>query len=646
MTVSTTSNIITYSGDGADTTWPFTFAIEDDDQIVVSVTDTAGTVTTIAAANYTVVLNAAVAPNPTPVGGVVTYPTSGAPLAVGTKITIERTAALTQPTSLVNQGTLYPTVIEQALDLLTMITQQVNTENTQSIRFAVSDDAHTRLPATAQIAGKYLAFDSSGNPTATAGTTSTNPVSSAMEPVVAAATLALGRTAFGLGTMAVETIGAGLEDDGAGAVRAINIPTTDAISIAVTSAFHQRQRVASAAITYTFPTAASLFDGFCFYVFVTGGVVTLAPNAADSIGTLASGTSFLAQRNAFLRITTDGVNTWYVESHFIGNLGAGAAIINGYLTCSRALGAETISLKALSGNDPSSMEPVYIAMRSATVGSGVISVRVVVGALSIVIPSTALMGFTANVGSRIWVTFIDNAGTIELAVINARDGINIYPLQGWGIVTTVAITTGADSAAVMYSTTLRAGVAYAPIAYLDWEDGLAVPGTWDTAPTRIQTVGYGVPLPGMQVQQQMNQTGAVNTGTTAIAFSDVLPVITVGNEYMTQIITPTSQANLLLIEAQAQLSGSVAGGNAVIMALFQDAVVNALAATYANQGQDAMPVLLSIRHMMLADIGVATTFRIRAGWPTGATTTFNGVSSARRMGGVSNSFLSVKEIMG
>ena len=516
MTVSSTSNIITYNGDGADTTWPFTFAIEDSSDIVVSVTDADGVVTTIAAANYTIVINSAVAPNPTSVGGTVTYPTSGTPLAADEQITIQRVMDLTQPTSLANQGTSYQQVIEQALDRLEMQVQQVEETHVHALVVAVSDPEPDPLPAVAQRAGMYLSFDADGNPIAVAGSTSTNPVSSAMEPVVAAASLALGRTAFGLGDIAVKDIGAGLEDDGSGNVRVINIPTSDGISIAVTSAFHQRQRIATAAITYTVPAVSTLFDGFCFYVFAQSGVVTIAPNAADTIGNLASGTSFLAQPNSFLRITTDGVNTIYIESHYLGNAGMqGAAIIKGYLTTSRAAGSETIALKALSGNNPSSMEPVYIAMRSATVGSGTVSVRVVTGALSIAITSTATLGFTANEGSRFWVTLIDNAGTIELAVINCRNGINIYPLQGWSIVTTVAMTAASDSAGVMYSTSVRTGVAYAPIAYFDWESGLAVAGTWNTAPTRIQVAGYGVPLPGMQIQLQMNQTGVVATGTTA-----------------------------------------------------------------------------------------------------------------------------------
>ena len=57
-------------------------------------------------------------------GGTVTYPKSGSgnpAIADGTTLTIYRNVAVTQPTSISNQGAMWPQVIEAALDRLTYI---------------------------------------------------------------------------------------------------------------------------------------------------------------------------------------------------------------------------------------------------------------------------------------------------------------------------------------------------------------------------------------------------------------------------------------------------------------------------------------------------------------------------------------------
>lgn len=642
MTVSTTSNIITYAADGADTTWPFTFAIIDEDDIVVTVTDSDGDVTTIPSADYTVVVNAAVAPNPTPVGGMVTYPTSGPALALGNSITIERVLDLTQPTSLSNQGTLYQEVIEQALDRIVLEIQQVNTENNQAIRFAISDDEHTRLPGADQIASKLLGFDSSGNPIAVelvdAGSAI---VSSAMIPVIEAATLALARTALGLGNIAVEDIGPGLEDDGAGNLRVNSDITADAGNTAVTSAFHETQRSAVAALTYTLPKADTLWNGFCFYVTNTGGLVTFAPNAADSFGNLASGTSYIAQPNSFIKISTDGVATWFMEVHYLGNVGAGGAILNGYLTQAQAAGAMTISIKALSGNSPSSMEPVYIAFRSATAGTGTVAVRLVQGALAITVPSTALLGTTLNIPFRLWITLFDNAGTLILGVVNCLSGTDIFPLQGWGIASPTAISTGADSAHVMYAASAPGARAYVPIGYMTWETGLAVAGVWDAAPTRIQLTGYGVPLPGTPIQTARTTTGATSTTTTNIPYDDTIPQIGEGTEFMSKAIIPSSAANILT--AEWQFNGSSEASTQLTTALFAAGAANAVAAASRNTGN--VSDIVTGAYAGLASVTTSITFSLRAGPNNGATTRFNGAAGARLFGGVYCSFINLRELM-
>lgn len=319
MTISSTANKIIFNGNGATTSFPFTFPAIAATDILAYYTDSAGTITTLVQGSgttqYQVSLTAAVPPNPTGIGGTVTYNPSGVPIAAGTTLTIIRTMPLTQTTSLANQGTLYQTVIEQSLDALLAQIQQINELLGRNIAVAVSDPTPSALPAAAARAGKFLSFDSSGNPIVSTTVTGT-AVSAAMIPVVSAATLAAGRTAFGLGNIAVENIGSGLQDDGAGTLRAnLEITTADTINQAVTSAFHNTQRAATGPITYTLPRANTLWNGFGFKIenLQTGGDVTLAINANDTFQNYTSGTSLIIGRGATLEFWTDAAasGTWY-----------------------------------------------------------------------------------------------------------------------------------------------------------------------------------------------------------------------------------------------------------------------------------------------------------------------------------------------
>lgn len=98
-------------------------------------------------------------------------------------------------------------VIENSFDKLTAIEQDQNDQIERSIRCQVGDGAIGYIPSATSRALKYLAFDASGNPIASDGTTDT-PISAAMTPVVSAATLPDARTAMGLGSASTHS-----EDD-------------------------------------------------------------------------------------------------------------------------------------------------------------------------------------------------------------------------------------------------------------------------------------------------------------------------------------------------------------------------------------------------------------------------------------------------
>lgn len=136
--------------------------------------------------------------------------------------------------------------------------------------------------------------------------------------------------------------------------------------------------------------------------------------------------------------------------------------------------ALTISASALS-----------LDFRSTTLTSG--TVTTVSGTPSnLVISSGSTLGTVNATAARIAVLAMNNAGTIELAVVNLAGGNNLDE-------TTLISTTAeggagaADSANVIYSTTARTNVAFRVIGFLDCTEATA--GTWATAPSTIQGAG-------------------------------------------------------------------------------------------------------------------------------------------------------------
>jgi hypothetical protein len=160
MTVSSTSSRVVYSGDGATTAWPFAFRIDAAADIVVVLTDADGIDHTLAYGSQY-----AVAGFGSEAGGTVTCPLSGAPNAAGTRLTIYRDVAATQPAALSNQGAMWPGVIEAALDRLTFIAQKLADGLSRSLSVAPTDlPALDALPNGTARANKVLAFDAAGQP--------------------------------------------------------------------------------------------------------------------------------------------------------------------------------------------------------------------------------------------------------------------------------------------------------------------------------------------------------------------------------------------------------------------------------------------------------------------------------------------------
>jgi hypothetical protein len=130
------------------------------------------------------------------------------------------------------------------------------------------------------------------------------------------------------------------------------------------------------------------------------------------------------------------------------------------------------------------LNPTTLDFRSSTLTSGAVTTLSNATALSLTVPSTATLGTASGVQSRLIPVAINNAGVMELAVINLAGGVD---LSETGVINTTAIAAASNSANVFYSTVSRTGVAYRVVGYI--ESTQATAGTWATAPSTIQ--GYG-----------------------------------------------------------------------------------------------------------------------------------------------------------
>ena len=135
MSLSSTTNKVIYSGNGATSVWPFSFPVLEADHLAVIFTDGDGLETVLPASVY------GVDGIGDPAGGSVTYPLSGDPIVAGTRITLLRTVPYTQTTVLSNQGGYYPEVVERRFDQIYMALQQLEERVSRASLHLLSDPA-------------------------------------------------------------------------------------------------------------------------------------------------------------------------------------------------------------------------------------------------------------------------------------------------------------------------------------------------------------------------------------------------------------------------------------------------------------------------------------------------------------------------
>ena len=159
-----------------------------------------------------------------------------------------------------------------------------------------------------------------------------------------------------------------------------------------------------------------------------------------------------------------------------------------------------------------SINPTYVDFRNATLTSGTVNKRKISAQISVVVPSGATLGTASARQARLYLLAIDNAGTVELAVINSAGGNS---LDETGLISTTAISAAATAANVAYSTTARTNVPYRVVGFVDSTQATA--GTWATAPSLVQGFGgqAGAAMSSLGYGQTwQNVTGSRTSGTT------------------------------------------------------------------------------------------------------------------------------------
>lgn len=157
-----------FTGNGVTTAFPFLFKVFQASDLLVVQTDTTPLDTTLVLnTHYTVARNANQDANPGGTVNMITAPPSGYLLTIGSSIPASQSVVLT------NNGGWYPSVVNDALDYLTILTQQISEKIGRSLilPFSTSSSVSAQLPPVAP--GQLLGWNGQGTGIANMGTAGT-----------------------------------------------------------------------------------------------------------------------------------------------------------------------------------------------------------------------------------------------------------------------------------------------------------------------------------------------------------------------------------------------------------------------------------------------------------------------------------------
>jgi hypothetical protein len=197
------------------------------------------------------------------------------------------------------------------------------------------------------------------------------------------------------------------------------------------------------------------------------------------------------------------------------------------------------------------LNPCTINFRSSTLTSGTTLTRAVPTAITLTVSSGSTLGTTSGVESRLAVVAIDNAGTVELAIVNSKVYGALYEEV---LISTTAEggSGGADSGSVFYSTSARTSVAFRVIGFITSTQSTA--GTWASTPSNVS--GNSVIDPGFITTIVPSSFDAIGSILTVANYStsNLVPSNTIAGSSLLYVTAFTNTDQNIVLE------GSIASG--------------------------------------------------------------------------------------
>ena len=426
-------------GNGVTTVFPFTFKVFTTADILVTYLNTLGVESVLVlTTNYTVSLNADQNASP---GGSVTLLVAP---ATATYITLTSQVTNTQNLSLTNSGGFYPQSINDALDRMVIQVQQL-AESVSRAATAPVSGIGAQNPANLVFGVNALGV----------------PILSVLANIALTAVSTFMSSLLGLTSATAVKTALSVQTDLQTQANTSALTTGTSTAYIATPLPTIATPVANTRLRVNFHLASGATPT------LTVGSVTAALQQYDSTGTLVvatlgSGQLTDVEYNGTVYVVLDPLAPVITPPNqiqpIIASVGASA------LTCT--------------------LNPTILNFRNTPLTSGTINARTVATAVSVVVPSTATLGTVSAQQSRLVLLALDNAGTVELAVVNIAGGNN---LDETTLISTTAISAAATSASVVYSTTARTSLPFRVVGYI--ESTQATAGTWATAPSTIQGQG-------------------------------------------------------------------------------------------------------------------------------------------------------------
>lgn len=266
---------------------------------------------------------------------------------------------------------------------------------------------------------------------------------------------------------------------------------TAAGTTTLTSASNNQQFfTGSTTQTVVLPVTSTLALGLSYLIVNNStGVVTVQSSGANTITLVPAGATV---RCTCILITGTTAASWSFAFESSSNIPYKQIPT---ITATVATNILTLGLNACS-----------LDFRSSTASSGATTTRNVTAAISMTVSNGSTLGTASGILAKLAVLAIDNAGTVELAVVNA----NAYGLLDERVLisTTAEGGTGtADSGTVIYSTTARTSVPFRIVGYV--ESTQATAGAYATSPSNIAGMGGAiVPQPAPVLVSGTAQTAS------------------------------------------------------------------------------------------------------------------------------------------